>query len=188
MPKAGATRASHFPAIERRYGEPMSHWHKVMTRVAGKKYPEQMAYLQENHGFSKAHANALVMYTRGSLSSRRHATPTDWYKSVTAEQARTIRAIFAAVRRKHPGLELVISWNQPMLRKGTDYILGASATKGYILINPFSKKIIEAFKPKLSDFRVLKHTIALPSDWRVDARLIQSIATARLAELKKAPK
>ena len=76
MPKAGATRESHFPAIEKRYGEPMSHWHKVMARVAGKTYPEQMAHLQENHGFSKTHANALVMYTRGSLSARRHATPT----------------------------------------------------------------------------------------------------------------
>ena len=188
MPTKSGDRAAHFPAIEKKHGKPVQFWLRELADLGDGKYQDQIDLLRERHGFSQTHANALVMYTRGSLSSRRHATPTDWYKSVTAEQARTIRAIFAAVRRKHPGLELVISWNQPMLRKGTDYILGASATKGYILINPFSKKVIEAFKPKLSVYRVLKHTIALPSDWRVDARLIQSIATARLAELKKAPK
>ena len=185
MPKAGATRDSHFPAIEKRYGEPMSHWHKVMARVAGKKYPEQMAHLQENHGFSKAHANALVMFTRGSVSAQRFATPTAFYKSVSAEQARTIRAIFKAVKAKYPSLELVIAWNQPMLRKGTNYILGASATKGYILINPFSKNVIDEFRPKLREYRVLKHTIALPSNWDIDAPLIHAIAKARIAELKK---
>jgi hypothetical protein len=184
MPKAGASRESHFPAIEKRYGEPMSHWHKVAARLNGKKYPEQMAHLQEEHGFSKAHANALVMYTRGSVSAQRFATPTDFYKSISAEQARTIRAIFKAVKAKHPRLELVIAWNQLMLRKGTNYILGASATKGYILINPFSKDVIATFKPKLRDLRVLKHTIALPSDWTIDVKLIQAIAKARLAELK----
>jgi uncharacterized protein YdhG (YjbR/CyaY superfamily) len=188
VPKAGATRESHFPAIEKRYGEPMSHWHKVMSRVAGKKYPEQMEFLQENYGFSKVHANALVMYTRGSLSARRHATPTDWFKSVTSDQARTIRAIFKAIRTKHPTLELVIAWNQPMLRQGTDYVLGASATKSHILINPFSKSVIEKFRPRLRDHRVLKHTIALPSDWTVDAALIQAIAKARLAEIKRSAK
>lgn len=188
MAKAGATRESHFPAIEKRYGEPMSHWHKVMSRIAGKKYPEQMAYLQENHGFSKVHANALVMYTRGSLSARRHATPTDWYKSVSTDQARTIRAIFKAVRAKYPSLELVISWNQPMLKQGTEYVLGASATKGYIMINPFSKSVIETFRPKLREYRVLKHTITLPSDWNVDTALVQGLARARLAELKKSAK
>ena len=184
MPKAGASRESHFPAIEKRYGEPMSHWHKVMARLEGKKYPEQMAHLQENHGFSKAHANALVMYTRGSISAQRFATPTAFYKSVSAEQARTIRAIFKAVKAKHPSLELVIAWNQPMLRKGTNYIFGASATKGYILINPFSKEVIDAFRPKVRALRALKHTIALPSDWSVDVKLIQAMAKARLAELK----
>jgi uncharacterized protein YdhG (YjbR/CyaY superfamily) len=75
-----------------------------------------------------------------------------------------------------------------MLRKGTDYILGASATKGYILINPFSKNVIDEFRPKLREYRVLKHTIALPSDWDVDATLIQAIAKARIAELKKTAK
>ena len=64
MPKDGS-REAHFPAIEKRYGEKMAYWFKVMAKLKGKKYPEQIAHLKENYGFSQAHANALVMYSRG---------------------------------------------------------------------------------------------------------------------------
>lgn len=184
MAKAGATRESHFPAIEKRYGEPMSHWHKLMARLGGKKYPEQMAYLQENHGFSKVHANALVMFTRGSTSAHRHVTPTDYFKSIDPQQARTMRAMFKVLRTKYPELKLVISWNQPMLRTEKDYVFGASATAKYLLINPFSHAVINSFAPKLQGFRVLKYTITIPSDWEVDKKLLLAMAKARLAELK----
>ena len=184
MAKAGATRESHFPAIEKRYGEPMSHWHKVMVRLGGKKYPEQMAYLQGNHGFSKVHANALVMFTRGSTSAHRHATPTDYFKGIDPQQARTMRAIFKVLRTKYPELEFVIAYNQPMLLKGTQYVLGASAMKKYLLINPFSKAVIDTFTPKLKGLRVLKYTITIPNDWEIDEKLLLAMAKARLAELK----
>ena len=55
-----ADRTSHFPLIDKRYGRPMSFWHQKMTKVAGKKYPDQLALLQDKHGFNRAHANALV--------------------------------------------------------------------------------------------------------------------------------
>jgi hypothetical protein len=42
------SRESHFPAIEKRYGEKMAYWFKVMSKLEGKKYPEQIAYLKEN--------------------------------------------------------------------------------------------------------------------------------------------
>jgi uncharacterized protein YdhG (YjbR/CyaY superfamily) len=183
MAKAGATRESHFPAIEKRYGEPMSHWHKVMARLGGKKYPEQMAYLQENHGFSKVHANALVMFTRGSTSAHRHATPTDYFKSIDPQQARTMRAMFKVLRTKYPELKLVISWNQPMLRTEKDYVFGASATAKYLLINPFSHAVINSFAPKLKGYRVLKYTITIPNDWEIDEKLLLALAKARLAEI-----
>ncbi len=64
-------RTSYFPLIEKRYGEKMSYWHAVMKKLEGKKYPEQIAHLKENYGFSQAHANALVMYSRGSKSAAR---------------------------------------------------------------------------------------------------------------------
>ena len=51
-----------------------------MKDLADEKYPAQIAFLRENHGFSQAHANALVMYSRGSLTTRKFETPTQFYK------------------------------------------------------------------------------------------------------------
>ncbi|MBU6256784.1 MAG: DUF4287 domain-containing protein [Chloroflexi bacterium] len=183
MPTKDPRRESHFPAIEKRYGEPMKHWFAVMKGLAGKRYPEQVAHLRENYGFSQAHANALVMFSRGSTTTQRHATPTAYFKSIDAQQARTLRAIFKVIRSANPDLEFVIAWNQPMLRAGTSYVIGASATKRYLLLNPFSKKIIASMAPKLSDLRVLKHTITIPNDWAIDEKLLLKMVKARLHEI-----
>lgn len=183
MPTKDPRREAHFPAIEKRYGEPMKHWFTVMKTVAGKRYPEQIAHLRENYGFSQAHANALVMFSRGSTTTQRHATPTAYFKSIDAQQARTLRAIFTVIRAKFPDLEFVIAWNQPMLRKGTEYVIGASATSKYLLINPFSKAVIEAFTPRLKGYRVLKHTVTIPNDWEIDEKLLVAMAKARLKEI-----
>jgi uncharacterized protein len=103
------SRQAHFPAIERRYGEKMAYWFKVMAKLSDAKYPEQIAHLKENYGFSQTHANALVMYSRGSKSAKRFDTPTAYYKSVTAEQAKTMRAIFKVITNKYPQAELIIA-------------------------------------------------------------------------------
>jgi uncharacterized protein YdhG (YjbR/CyaY superfamily) len=176
------SRESHFPAIEKRYGEPMKYWFAVMKKLDGKKYPEQVAHLRENFGFSQAHANALVMYSRGSTSAVRFKTLADYYKSISAEQAKTVRAIFRAIQSKYPKLELVIAWNQPMLREGTKYVFGVSATKGYLLMAPWSTDVLEEFLPKLEGYKVNRKTIQIPSDWDVDAKLLNQMVKARLAE------
>ena len=93
MPK-DPSREAHFPAIEKRYGEKMSYWFKVMKEVKDLKYPAQIAHLRENYGFSQAHANALVMYSRGSTSSKRFDTPTDYYKTIKPEQTKTMKSYF----------------------------------------------------------------------------------------------
>jgi len=183
MPTKDPKREAHFPAIEKRYGEPMKHWFTVMQSVAGRRYPEQIAHLRENYGFSQAHANALVMFSRGSTTTQRHATPTAYFKSIDAQQARTLRAIFKVVRAKYPELAFVIAWNQPMLRKGTEYVLGASATKKYLLLNPFSGAVITNLAPKLQGLRVLKKTITIPNDWEIDEKLLLAMAKARIAEI-----
>ncbi len=175
-------RESHFPAIEKRYGEKMSYWFKAMEKVKDKKYPEQMAFLQENYGFSRAHANALVMYTRGSVSSRRHETPTDYFKSIDPVQAKTLRKIFKIIRAKYPKLEFVVAWNQPMVRLGTMYVFGAGVARNHILINPFSKDALSSVMPKYPDYKVSKHTIQIPNDWDVDEQMILRLVKARLAE------
>lgn len=176
------SRESHFPAIEKRYGEPMKYWFAVMKKLEGKKYPEQVAHLRQNYGFSQAHANALVMYSRGSKSSERFKTFAEYCKSITPAQAKTVRAIFKAIQSKYPKLELVIAWNQPMLRYGSKYVFGISATKGYLLMAPWSKDVLEEFLPKLEGYIVNKKTIQIPSDWEVDGKLLNQMVKARLAE------
>ena len=62
------SRESHFPAIEKKYGEKMKYWFGVMSKLEGKKYPEQIAHLREN-----GHADHLP-HRLGRLekSSRAH--------------------------------------------------------------------------------------------------------------------
>ena len=183
MPK-DPSREAHFPAIEKRYGEKMAYWFKVMAKLDGTKYPEQIAHLKENYGFSQAHANALVMYSRGSKSSQRFATPTEFYTSVTPEQAKTIKAIFKAITSKYPELELVIAWNQPMVKLDKHYILGVSASTKHVLLGTWDAQVLKEFAPKFKEGNALKKIIQLPNDWDVDVKLIQAVVKASLANLK----
>lgn len=179
-------REKFFPAIEKKYGEKMAYWFAAMKKLEGKKYPEQIAFLRENYGFSQAHANAVVMYSRGSTSSKRHENPTEYFKSIDPKQAKKIREIFKVIRDKFPQLELVIAWNQPMLKSGTEYVFGASVSKNHISIAPWGE-VLKDFVPKfekIEGVRVLKKTIAIPNDWEVDTRLLLAMIAARLKELK----
>jgi uncharacterized protein YdhG (YjbR/CyaY superfamily) len=182
MPAKDPSRESHFPAIEKKYGEKMKYWFAVMAKLEGKKYLDQIAHLRENYGFSQSHANAVVMYSRGSVSAQRFDKPSDYFKSISAEQAKTVKAIMQAIQTKYPKLELVIAWNQPMLREGTKYVFGVSASKNYLLMAPWSTEVLDAFRPKLTAYKVNKKTIQIPSDWEVDAKLLQQIVKARLSE------
>lgn len=176
-------RSAAFPSIEKRYGQPMSYWFDVMERVKGQRYPEQMAYLQENYGFSRAHANALVQYSRGSTSSRRFASMDDYLAPHSAQQQATVRKIFATIQKRYPKLELVIAWNQPMLKLGTQYVFGVSVLKNYLLIAPTGNGIIEHLSDALAGYRVNKKTIQVPSDWQVDDKLLRALVEARLAQI-----
>ena len=160
----------------------MAYWFEVMKKLEGRKYPEQIAYLKENYGFSQSHANALVMFTRGSTSSKRFDTVSDYYKSIDPQQAKTIRAMLKAIQGKFAQLEVVIAWNQPMLRVDTHYVFGVSACKNHILIAPGSTTVLDKFAPRLKDHTVNKKTIAVPNDWQVDAALLIAMTRARLAE------
>ena len=178
--KDKSKRESYFPAIEKRYGEPMSYWFSQMKKVSGKKYPEQVAFLRENFGFSQAHANALVMYSRGSLSSRRHETPKDFFDSIDPIKAKTMRKIFRVIMKKYPKLELVIAWNQPMLKDGNKYIFGCSALKNHLLIAPWNTKVLSKLKKELAGYRVNKKTVQVPVDWKVDEKLLIAMVKENL--------
>lgn len=182
MSKSGE-REDYFPLIEKKYGEKMSYWFKVMKEIEGEKYPVQIAHLKENYGFSQAHANALVMYSRGSTSSKRFETPAEFFKTVSPQQAKTMKAIFKAITSKYPQLELVVAWNQPMLKFEKHYIFGCSAAKDHILIAPWDQNVLKKYTPKFKDYKVNKKTIALPNDWDVDVKLLQAMAKDSLAAL-----
>ena len=182
MAKTG-DREEYFPLIEKKYGEKMTYWFKVMKEVEGEKYPVQIAHLKENYGFSQAHANALVMYSRGSTSSKRFETPAEFFKTVSPQQAKTMKAIFKAITSKYPQLELVVAWNQPMLKFEKHYIFGISAATNHILIAPWNLEVLKKYTPKFKDYKVNKKTIALPNDWDVDVKLLQAMAKDSLAAL-----
>jgi uncharacterized protein YdhG (YjbR/CyaY superfamily) len=162
---------------------PMAHWFKQMEKVAGKKYPEQIAFLRENHAFSQAHANALVMYTRGSKSSKRFNSLDDYLKDFDPVKKKTVKAIFKAAKAKHPKMEIVMAWNHPMLKLGEDYILGVSVLKNHILLGPWGDNVIKRFADRLEDYKTNKKTIQVPVDWKVNAKLLQDIVKDRVKEL-----
>ena len=183
MPVKDPSREAHFPLIEKKYGEPMKYWFKVMASIKDKKYPEQISHLRENYGFSQAHANALVMFSRGSTTTRKFETPSDYFKSIDPIQAKTLRKVFRVLKAKFPELELVTAWNQPMLRKGTQYVLGASVTKNYLLIAPFNTEVLIKMKADLKDYKVNKKTFAVPSDWEVDEKLLIKMVKNVLSQM-----
>jgi uncharacterized protein YdhG (YjbR/CyaY superfamily) len=73
-----------------------------------------------------------------------------------------------------------------MLKKGTEYVFGASVSKNHISIAPWGDvlKSFAAKFEKIEGVRVTKKTIAIPNDWEVDTKLIHSMIAARLKELK----
>ncbi|MGE8588435.1 MAG: DUF4287 domain-containing protein [Alcaligenes sp.] len=56
--------ASYFPSIEKKYGQPISHWLAILDGLQEMKHMEQVAVLKSEHGMGHGHANALVAYHR----------------------------------------------------------------------------------------------------------------------------
>lgn len=185
MPAASGDRASFWPAIERKHGLPIDHWFEEFTKVADLKYPEQIAWFRENHGFSQAHANALVMHCRGSRSARRFDSFDSFLAQFEDERRTTVEAIFDAITSKYPLLERVIAWNQPMLRLGTQYVFGVSVQARHILLGPWG--VLDEFRERLEardDCVVNKKTVQVPVDWKVNKTLLREMAGARIAQIR----
>lgn len=175
-------RAAHFPAIERRHGRPVQHWIDAVAALGEVPYGEQMAFLRDVHGFSRTHANAVVMTVRGSTSARRFDGPEAYFASIGADHARLARAILAAITDSHPDLELVIAWNQPMLRRGTEYVFGLSASATHLTIAPWHG-LSDAVRAQLGGLHASKKTVRVPLDWEIDTELLELMVTERLAML-----
>jgi uncharacterized protein YdhG (YjbR/CyaY superfamily) len=183
MTESTGDRSKHFPAIERKHDQPMQYWFDLLAEHGEAKYDEQMALLREGHAFSQAHANAVVMTHRGSTTTRRFADPSAYFASLDAVKAATARAIFSAIQKRVKGLELVVAWNQPMLRNESGYVFGLSAAKAHLTLSPWSDAVLKQFVDRLAGLKVNKKTFIVPIDWKIDAVLLQDMAKARIAEL-----
>ncbi len=168
-------RSSHFPAIEKKYGEKMSYWFKVMKDIKDLKYAEQIAYLKENYGFSQTHANALVLYSRGSTSSKRFSTLEEFLASHEDAKKKKVKEIFKVIQSEFPKLYLVIAWNQPMLKLDDKYIFGLSIAKNHLTLAPFNSEVLEDMKVDFKDYDVNKKTFKVPLDWKVDKALLKKL-------------
>ncbi|HEY8608463.1 MAG TPA: DUF4287 domain-containing protein [Noviherbaspirillum sp.] len=59
--------ASYFPSIEKKYGQPVEHWLRLLASNNGMKHMEMVNWLKAEYGLGHGHANALVAYHLASL-------------------------------------------------------------------------------------------------------------------------
>jgi uncharacterized protein YdhG (YjbR/CyaY superfamily) len=172
---ANPDRSSYFPAIEKKYEQPMSFWFAQMAEISDKKYPEQIAYLRENFGFTQAHANALVLYSRGSTTSVRYENMGQYLAQFDETKQETVRSIFTAMTEKYPTMHVVIAWNHPFGKIADRFIVGVSVHQKHILLGPARTEVLTDLASELAPYVVNKKTFKVPVDWKVDAKLMQQI-------------
>ena len=185
MAEKNPNRDAAFPAIEKKYGQPIQVWFDVFAEHAGKPYLQQVAVFRESHGFTQAHASAVVLYCRGSKTSRRYEDLDGYLSEHTAEKQALVRSIFGVIMTAYPELEQVIAWNQPMVKLGKDYIFGLSVAKNHVLIAPFSPVVLEEFLPRLAGLNLNKKTIQVPLDWVVDEQLLVDMVGRGIAVVRE---
>ena len=183
MTQKSGERSAFFPAIEKKYGLPMAYWFDQMKLVEGLKYPEQVSFLRENHGFSQAHANALVMYSRGSTSSKRVSSLDSYLAEFDEPTIAKALEIFNVILKKHPSAHIVIAWNKPMVKLEDQYLFALTIHKQHILLAPWGEHMIDEFADRLVAFETNKKTFKVPLDWKVDKKLILDMVALRLKQL-----
>lgn len=61
--------ASYFPAMEKKYGQPIDHWLKLAANLKDMKHMGRVAFLKSEHGLGHGHANAIVAFVLASRTS-----------------------------------------------------------------------------------------------------------------------
>lgn len=183
MATSDGDRAAYFPAIEKKHREPIQFWFDILSAMGEAKYADQIDVLRTKHGFSQSHANAVVMHHRGSTTSRRHSSIDELLDSLEPAHAELTRRILGAITKKYPKLEAVVAWNQPMLKSGSEYVIGVSASKKHLTIGPWGKDVIGVFAQELAHLETNKKTIKVPVDWVVDGELLCRLVQYRMDEL-----
>ena len=52
--------ASYFPSIEKKYGQPITHWLALVNGLTGMTHMQMVSWLKTEHGLGHGHANAIV--------------------------------------------------------------------------------------------------------------------------------
>jgi uncharacterized protein YdhG (YjbR/CyaY superfamily) len=182
---ADGDRTRHWPAIESRYGRPISDWLDLMAERSSDRYPEQIAFLREEHGFSQGHANAVVMYARGSMSAKRFGTLEEYLAAAEPTGAATVRQIFTGLVARHPGSIVEIAWNQPFLTVAGRRLFSVGVLARHLLAAPGSVEVLDGFRDRLErdhGLTVNRKTFRLPLDWDVDEVLLDALVAAELEQ------
>jgi uncharacterized protein YdhG (YjbR/CyaY superfamily) len=140
-----------------------------------RKYPEQIAYLRENYGSTQAHANALVLYPRGSTTSCKYGSVDGYLQQFDSTKQETVRAIFAGVTDKYLEMKIVIAWNHPFAKIDDRYIVGVSVHQEHILLGPTHVQALDELGTDLAPYVINKNTFQGPVDWKVDVKLMREI-------------
>ena len=56
--------ASYFPSIELKYGQPISHWKSMLSKMRNARHSDMVAMLKTEHDMGHGHANAIVAHFR----------------------------------------------------------------------------------------------------------------------------
>jgi hypothetical protein len=54
--------ASYFPSIEKKYGQPIEHWMRILRSAGPLKHMALVQLLKSEHQIGHGHANALVAW------------------------------------------------------------------------------------------------------------------------------
>lgn len=54
--------ASYFPSIEKKYGQPIEHWLRLLSQAGDLKHMELVSWLKAEHCMGHGHANAVVAW------------------------------------------------------------------------------------------------------------------------------
>lgn len=103
--------------------------------------------------------------------------------SLPEKPAATVAACIEAVQAGHPNAVVKIAWNVPHLQIDGKYVIGFSVAKHHVSINPWSASVMAQFSEELAEYDPTEHLFRVPHDWSVDAKLLNDLVDARLAEL-----
>ena len=184
-------RTHHWPAIEARYGRPVSHWLGLLAQHSSTRYRDQVALLRADYGFSQAHANAVVMFARGSTTSKRYTSLDDYLAEAEPTGAATVRSILDGLVARHAQTSITIAWNQPFLTLGATpehpkgrHLFSVGVLQRHLLAAPGSVAVLDAFRDRLTAIHGLtvnRKTFRLPLDWAIDEQLLDAMVAAELA-------